>query len=237
MGSIYRPRYRNKAGELIESGVWWLKFKDRATGRIVREATSPKTAKETLARGQLRVKEGDSERGLPVVKVNVKSVGALLDDVLADYRNHERDTAEHAERRIATHLRPVFGQWNAASVTDDHVRKYIDDRKAAGASNGTVNRELSLLKRGYSLNRRAVTVRPDIPHLKESAPRKGFFERPEFERVRAALPDYLQALLTVGYITGWRIRSELLPLTWKQVDFAARTLRLEPGMGKNDQPR
>jgi hypothetical protein len=52
MGSIYRPKYRNAAGELVQSNVWWLKY--RANGRVVRESTEPKTAKETIARGQLR---------------------------------------------------------------------------------------------------------------------------------------------------------------------------------------
>ena len=63
--------------------------------------------------------------------------------------------------------------------------------------------------------------------------RTGFFEEAEFAAVRAALPPALQPLLDVAKITGWRTRSELLPLQWRQVDFAARELRLEPGTTKN----
>lgn len=117
------------------------------------------------------------------------------------------------------------------------MRKYIVERKAAGAAIATVNRELSLLKRGYSLNRRSVTVAPEIPHLKENNARKGFFDREQFEAVRAKLPAELQPLLTVAYVTGWRIKSELLPMEWRQVDFKARTLRLEPGTTKSDEGR
>jgi integrase len=43
--------------------------------------------------------------------------------------------------------------------------------------------------------------------------------------------------VTVAYITGWRIQSELLPLQWRQVDFTAGTLRLEPGTTKNRERR
>ena len=197
-----------------------------------------KTDRQKKAKDFLKVHEGDGAKGLPVSpKVNRKTVDDILDDVLADYRNHGRDTIEHAERRIDKHLKPFFGVWNAASVTDDQVRKYVDERKAANAANATINRELALLKRAYSLNRRAVSVRPDIPHLKENNARKGFFERAQFEAVRAALPAYLQPLLTIAYITGWRIKSELLPMEWRQVDFKARTLRLEPGTTKNDEGR
>ena len=43
--------------------------------------------------------------------------------------------------------------------------------------------------------------------------------------------------MTVAYITGWRIAAELLPLQWRQVDFKAGPLRLEPGTTKNKDGR
>jgi integrase len=39
-----------------------------------------------------------------------------------------------------------------------------------------------------------------------------------------------------AYITGWR-RSEVMGLTWAQVDFTARLVRLEPGTTKNGTGR
>jgi integrase len=233
MGSIYRPKYKNTKGELVESSVWWLSY--YANGRQVRE--SSKTVKESKARGLLRAKEGDAERGLPVVKVNRKTVAELLADVVTDYKNHERDTLKKTEERIRLHLQPFFGSANAAAVSDDQVRQYVTQRKAEGAANASINRELAILRRGYSLNQRAVTVRPTIKMLKEDNAREGFFERADFERVRAALPPEYRPLLTISYITGWRTTSELLPMEWRQVDFAARTLRLEPGATKNDRGR
>ncbi|MEO5656466.1 MAG: tyrosine-type recombinase/integrase [Nitrospiria bacterium] len=66
--------------------------------------------------------------------------------------------------------------------------------------------------------------------------RSGFFEEPEFRAVLGHLPDYLRPLIEFCYLTGWRI-GEVLPLTWRQVDFPAGTLRLEPGTTKNDDGR
>jgi hypothetical protein len=40
-----------------------------------------------------------------------------------------------------------------------------------------------------------------------------------------------------AYLTGWRLRSEVLTLQWKQVDFEAGEVRLEPGTTKNDEGR
>ena len=73
--------------------------------------------------------------------------------------------------------------------------------------------------------------------LREDNTRSGFFERAQFESVRAQLPADFQSLVTVGYYTGWRMRSELLPLEWRQVDLKAGTIRLEPGTTKNRDAR
>lgn len=43
--------------------------------------------------------------------------------------------------------------------------------------------------------------------------------------------------MTFAYCTGWRTPSEVLPLTWAQVDFAAGVVRLEPGTTKNREGR
>jgi integrase len=44
-------------------------------------------------------------------------------------------------------------------------------------------------------------------------------------------------VVTFAYLTGWRVNSEVLPLQWRQVDFAAGRVRLEPGTTKNKQGR
>ena len=233
-GMLYRPKYRNAAGELVESAKWWCKIYHN--GKPVRVNTH--TASKKAAKDQMAVLAADAARNVPIIpKQNTKTVADLLADVLTDYKNQGLDSLEHAEPRITKHLLPCFGTWNAASVSDDQVRAYRQARMQAGAKVSTINREMSLLKRGYSLNKRCVTVVPAIPIPPEKNARRGFFEQEQFEQVRAALPDFLRPLLTVGYVTGWRIKSELLALEWRHVDFKARTLRLDPGMAKNDQGR
>jgi hypothetical protein len=64
--------------------------------------------------------------------------------VVRDYKNHERDTVKETERRIRLHLRPVFGTWEAASVTDAQDREYVTDRKTEGVLNASINREFAL---------------------------------------------------------------------------------------------
>lgn len=73
--------------------------------------------------------------------------------------------------------------------------------------------------------------------LEENNARQGFFERTEFESVLARLPDYLKPPIAFAYQVGWRTLSEILPVTWRQVDLEAGTVRLEVGTTKNKKGR
>jgi integrase len=66
---------------------------------------------------------------------------------------------------------------------------------------------------------------------------KGSSSPEQFEAVRRHLPEPLRPVVTFAYITGWRIRSEVLTLRWSQVDFQHGWVRLEPGITKNKQGR
>jgi integrase len=50
------------------------------------------------------------------------------------------------------------------------------------------------------------------------------------------LPEAIRPVATFAYLTGWRL-SEIINLTWRQVDFGAATVRLEPGTTKNGAGR
>jgi integrase len=106
-------------------------------------------------------------------------------------------------------------------------------------SNAEVNRELAALKRAFNLALQAeqVTRKPYISSLEENNARQGFFEPWEFETVLARLPDHLRPPLTFAYFTGWRLRSEILVLTWDRVDIEAGSVRLYRGTTKNKDGR
>ena len=46
----------------------------------------------------------------------------------------------------------------------------------------------------------------------------------------------MQQIADCAYVTGWR-KSEILSLQWRQVDFEAGNVRLEPGTTKNREAR
>jgi integrase len=164
----------------------------------------------------------------------------LATDFIRDYQINGRRSLWKAEKSVER-LTQFFGGWRAVNISAQQVRAYIVHRQQAGLANGTINRELAALKRAFHLAVKAKVLShdhvPDIALLKEAPPRRGFFERAQFEAVRRHLPAALKPVVTIAYITGWRMRSEILPMQWRQVDLAAETMRLDPGTTKNDEGR
>ena len=242
MGSIYRPKYKDRNGVKKESQVWWIKY--YVNGRPVRESTE--TRKETEARRKLRIKEGDAAKGAPVYpKVEKVRFRELTDAVIVDYEDNERDSTRDLKMRLKRHIGPFFGERKAISIRPGDIKDFIHHRKSGdeergikAASNAESNRELAVIKRAFSLGIKDERIfnKPHIPTLKEKNVRKGFFEREQFESVKKKMPEELRGLVTFFYITGWRL-SEVLSLKWSQVDFNAGRVYLEAGTTKNDEPR
>jgi integrase len=236
MGSVYRPKYRATDGTLKESAVIWLKYRD-ALGVLRRE--SSETTKEQEARRLLKQREGAAVEGRVVVpRVDRVTIAELAENLKADYKANGRRSADRLGFSLA-HLLPALGPRRAIQVTSADVTTYRVQRLEAGAAPATVNRELAALKRMFSLAVQGERLQrmPYIEMLTERNARRGFFERAQFEAVRAHLPVYAQPPATFAYITGWRLNSEILSLQWRQVDFKAGLVRLDPDTTKNREGR
>ena len=236
MGSLYKRTFTTADGTIRERPTWWLKYYQN--GRAIRESTG--TTKETVARRMLRLREGDVERGIPVnPKLGRLTFEEAAADIQNEYQVNGRRSIGELERRIRLHLKPVFGARRMAAITTADVRTFIRGRQEHRASNAEINRELAVLKRMYSLAVQGQKLhhRPYIPMLQENNVRTGFFEAEQFTALLSHLPAELQPVMQFAYITGWRIASEVLTLEWRQVDFTAGTVRLDPGTTKNRDGR
>src|SRR5712691_2390917 len=236
-GRVFRRSYRAKDGTRMLARTWSLEWYDRRCGVKVRESTGLRRQSE--AEVLLRKRLGDRDVGrLSGPQVERTTFVELLQLVEDDYIVNARDSLVRLRQSLA-HLREHFTGLRAVEVTEERLAVYTRTRIAEGAANGTVNRELAALKRAFRLGERLQRVarRPYIAMLKEASPRKGFVEPAELEAPLAHLPDSVRALVEVAYITGWRIKSEILTRQWKHVDFVNGWLRLEPGETKNGDGR
>lgn len=223
-------------GQLRKRGsIWWIRY--YRNGR--RHEESSRSKKKGDAEALLKLREGAVARGEAITaKVGQVRFDEAAADVVNDYEINGKRTLYDVQKRIEKHLEPFFGGRRMASITTSDIRAYAKQRQAGGAANATINRELAIVKRAFRLAEQAGKIlhRPHIPMLKERNVRQGFFERDEFEAVRAELPGTLRGLITFAYLTGWRT-SEVLGLQWSTVDREEKLVRLEPGTTKNDEGR
>jgi integrase len=131
-----------------------------------------------------------------------------------------------------------FGPCRALAITTDRINEYIGERQAAKAANATIRNELAALRRMFTLAIQAdkVAQAPYVPSPRVSNTRSGFFEMEQFHSVLKHLPVDLRPVVEFAYLTGWR-RGEILGLEWRNVDFRAGEVRLDPGATKNSEAR
>lgn len=192
-----------------------------------------------FAKAELKKREGDIAHGRPVTaQANTVKFQELASDVMLDYEANNYRSLVSIECRYRLHILPAFGHRKAATITTAQIRTYIAQRRAEGASTGTINRELETIRHAFlfAIEGERLYRRPHIPRLEEKNARKGFFERAEFDAIRRHLPEAIGDAAAVGYITGWRI-SEITALEISNLDMDAAELRLEPHTTKNGKGR
>ncbi len=230
------PKYKQGSGSVYQRGkIWWLSY--YVNGKHACE--SARTKDKSIARGLLQSRLGQIAEGKFVgLRPDRITFAELVDDFLEDYRINSKRSLKDAERSASV-LRHAFGARRAQSVTSSDIVRYVSSRQSAGLSNASINRELSALKRMFNLGLRdgKILHKPHIAMLEERNIRKGFFEWQDFTKIRKELPKYLRAPMTFAYLTGWRVRSEVLRLCWNNIDFGPGTVRLEPETTKNREGR
>ena len=109
-------------------------------------------------------------------------------------------------------------------------RRPIDRAIAVVASSARQDRSLPL-------DNDTILAMPRIRLLPEHNARQGFADAKQIAAICRHLSPDLADAVRFMFITGWRSRSEVLPLRWPQVDLAAGFVRLDPGTTKNSEGR
>jgi integrase len=209
-------------GTLFKRGrIWYVSY--YVNGRQVQRSSRSNNIQDAKrlrdqilgqkARGEIRG-FGQSE------KINCNE---LLDDLLEYGKSNIKPSTAHIWGLvIKANIRPFFGHLKVVNLTTEKLKDYRRKRLAEGRSEGTCNRELSILRTALNRGRKCtppkVITLPHFPMVAETNVRQGFLSDEQYERLRDALPDYLTPLFVTDYFTGVR-RGELLAITWSQVDW------------------
>jgi integrase len=189
-------------------------------------------------------------------RVEKITVNELFDDLLRDYKTHGKFHL-WPERTWNAHLKNYFGGANlplekdtvhtgmrASRVGTSQIAGYVEKRQREKASKSTINRELALLRRAFSLGfdaepQKVVRV-PKFHRFivsEKGNERRGFVEETEYRRLAGlAKEPWLRALLALAYTYGFR-KAELLEMKCSQVDLLNNTVCLYSGETKNDEGR
>lgn len=232
-GSVYLATYRAKDGAKKTGRTYVIQYYARG-GQLVKEHTHLRNpvAAERLLRKRLAA----VDEGAPVgSEVDRTTLHDLVTFLLDDYRANGRKSTKRAVISVG-HLERMLGEKTLARDIDETtITSYVARRQDEGAAVGTINRELSALRRAFRLAARArrVSRRPDVSQLTERNARQGFFEDEQYEALLAHLDDDVRPVVQVAYLTGWRTASEILTRQWRHVDLDAGWLRIEPGEAKH----
>ena len=226
-GSVYRRK---------DSPFWWIAY---CRGRKQYHESSQTTEWEG-ANDLLKVKEAEIVHGqTPGALLKKVTFDELAADFLTDYKINGRKSISRANLSVKL-LMEFFGGFKVHAITTPLIKKYVEGRLGVGAVPASINRELSALKRMFNLGNQCtppkVPIVPHIPMLKEHNVRTGFFEVDDYKALMAEAAEHIRPIIAFAYVTGWR-KSEILSLKWNQVDLKEGTVRLNPGMSKNEEGR
>jgi integrase len=201
MGSIYR---RGK--------VYWIKF--YAGGKRVYKSAntdSKRAAKLFLAKEE--AKSGKHSRF---------RFAELIHEYLRDIERRDQKSRYETDGRARKHILPLLGDFRTEDVNAYTIADYIDRRREVGAANATINRELAIITRAFTLAREQgrIVSQPKIQKLPEARPRQGFVEWQDLVKISRALGDLwiLRFIMLFAFYTGWR-KSEITNLRLSDVNF------------------
>lgn len=237
-----KKRVRGLGSTYRRGDTWWIKF--RANGKTVRQSSH--STKESDASRLLKRRLGELAAGRFAPQAERVTVGDLFQMLLQDGAakgNRTVPKLKHLCRAFDVTVKEESGAviysggWKAVALTTDKVRAYEAERLKAGAARATVNQDLAALRRAFNLAMEAgrLVTKPVIKTPDPHNARQNFVTPREFEAVRDVLPDYLQNVWAFTFFTGWRTKSEVLPLQWSNVDWRHGIVRIEDS--KNGEAR
>lgn len=217
---------------------WYYDFRhrgERYTGCI--GAVSKTVAKEILAKKKAEAVEGRYE--LPSKKPSPR-LEEFITDYFAYYRANRRPRSVTRHEVSWRAMQPTFGSKRLDEISPFDLERYRRQRKQAGKSDVTINRELAFLRHVYTM---AITwgkaTENPVKRVRLARENNGRIRMltPEEEvRILSHCSPQLMPLVVTALHTGFR-RSELLSLTWADVDFRRRTITVGAAYAKNGESR
>jgi integrase len=145
----------------------------------------------------------------------------------------------HSVRSVFKHLEKAFEFDRVIDITADRIEAYADRRVKEGAARGSVNMELSYLRRGFNLMfaKKKLSEVPLIKLFELNNTRQGFIGVAEFAALLAEVPgEDARDIVEFLYNSAWR-SNEAMALRWSWIDLSANMVRLPAEFSKSKKQR
>ena len=140
-------------------------------------------------------------------------------------------------RRICRKLDPYFSELMLDEINGDVIWSVVEGQLAKGNQPATVNRYLAVIRSLLKMARdewQWIDSMPKVRLLHGEIERDRWLTREQAEKLLAACPNHLAAIVQFALATGCRAR-EITGLEWNRVDLARGTAWLDHT--KNGTPR
>lgn len=191
-----------------------------------------------------RTKAREGRLDLPSGRKVHRTFADAGEEYLTRIEHHPKHGRNFARKchHVRSRLAPYFKRQRPDKLTDFAIAHYVRHRKAEGAAQATINRELSTLS--HFLNRCVewgwTKAKPKIDKGEEA--RKQIVVLPDADKralMKAAIGDqdpltWLFVAVAMG--TGMR-HAEILRIQWSEIDFASRRIYVgKAKAGQREQP-
>jgi integrase len=196
-------------------GIWHGVTRENGKTKRFSLGTRDRAAAERAFADAQRVKAGDT-------------VAEIMTAYLADKKHAARSylSMETAWRALA----PTFGALRPDQITRDLCRKYTAQRRASGRKDGTIIKDLGVLRAAVTWAGKAAGAAFEMPHT--PPPRERYLTREEVDRlIEAATMPHVKLFILLAWSTAGRA-SALLELTWDRVEFERNQIRLAKAEGR-----
>ena len=210
-------------------GVWWARF--TIGGVKYRHSLETSDRREALNKEKEEIsKASEGKLSLPGTPFGRLSFGDAVDQYVADRKSRVAPRTNLTELERGKVVKAKLGSFPAKKISAEIVMAYMRSRKQAGVANGTVNRELDVIRGVLKRAKRWAAISDEVRPLpvRESAGQVLSYEeklrllhwakeRPEWQSMRLAM--------TLALNTTMR-NKEVRSLRWRDINLFEKSVEI-----------
>ncbi|MHC4454496.1 MAG: tyrosine-type recombinase/integrase [Planctomycetota bacterium] len=219
------------------SGVWWTCI--RHNGRKIQKSldtSEKKLAKAIEAKVRTEIVEGSYFEKLIGTKKTFKD---MMEKFMKEHAPKVSINMQSSYTASLKHLRPYFKDANLTSITPKMISRYKILRRDGGAKPASIQKELAMLSKAFSMSVKEWEWLQDNPVSKVQNEKLNneidrWLTDEEEIRLLGNCPEWLSEIVVFCLHTGLR-KEELLSLEWSRVNLIRRTVLIKET--KNGKPK